>query len=69
MVKVLRVEGVANYDSPEPCVCTGNDAGEALAGMSVDPVLSREGNKPLSGGYPLGDEGRPHRWTRNRECP
>lgn len=67
-VKVLTVEGVANHDSPESCVGVGDEAGEALTGGDVGPVLSRESNESLLGADLLGGRGRPHRGARDREC-
>ena len=41
-MKEPYIEGLANHDDPESCVCIRKDAGEALTGESVGEVLSRE---------------------------
>jgi len=67
-MKVLDVEGVATHDGPESCVTSaGNREHEALTGVRVGRVLSREMHKPLRGADPLEDRGRQHRLARYRE--
>jgi hypothetical protein len=67
-MKVLDVEGVATHNGLESCVTsTGNCAHEALTGVRVGRVLSREIHEPLRGADPLEDRGRQHRLARYRE--
>jgi hypothetical protein len=41
-MRTLYVEGLATHDGPESCVGVRKGAGEALTGVRVGPVLSRE---------------------------
>ena len=56
-------EGLANRSGPESCVRVGNCAGEALTGVHVGQVLSREIPK-LWGADALDRSGRQHRRYR-----
>ena len=66
-MKVICVEGVANHDSPESCVVSGNRQGEALTGRGVGPVMSRERHESLQGAETLEVERRPHPALRYRQ--
>ena len=67
-VKVIRVEGLATHDSPESCAAAGNRSREALTGVGVGRVLSRERYEPLRGADLVKEQGRPRRLARYREC-
>ena len=41
-MEVLYVEGLASRDGSESCACIREDVGEALTGVHVGRVLSRE---------------------------
>ena len=41
-MKELHIEGVATHDGPESCVDARKGVGEALTGVRVGEVLSRE---------------------------
>ena len=45
-MKVSYVEGLASHGGPESCVYIREDVGEALAGVRVGRVLSREIDAP-----------------------
>jgi hypothetical protein len=73
-MKESYVKGVASHSGPESCVCTREVAGEALTGVRVGRVLSREiyspRRKPWAdrGAETLGLRRRPHRHCRNGEA-
>lgn len=58
-MKVIRVEGLATHDIPESCASAGNSRREALTGVGIDRVLSRERNEPLRGADLVKEQGRP----------
>ena len=67
-MKVSCVEGLAIHNDPESCASPlGNHGREALTGVGVGPVLSRERHVKLRGADPLEDWGRPHLGYRYRE--
>jgi hypothetical protein len=67
-MKVLDVEGLATHNGPESCVTSaGNREHEALTGVRVGRVLSREIHEPLRSADPLEERGRQHRLARYRE--
>ena len=67
-------EGVATRSGPESCAGGGNPAGEALTGVRVGWVSSREIDAPwrkprvLRGADAVEDGGRPHPTRRQREA-
>ena len=73
-MKESYVEGLASHGGPESCVCIREDAGEALIGVRVGRVLSREINTPWRkswvdrGAEALGLRRRPHRRCRIGEA-
>lgn len=73
-MKESYVEGLASHGGPESCVCTRKGAGEALTGVRMGRVLSREINAPRRtlrddrGAETLGERRRPHRCCRNGEA-
>jgi hypothetical protein len=67
-MKVSHVERLATHNDSESCTGIGNDASEALTGVRVGWVLSRERNS-LRGADPVGEWGRPHQRKRYREFP
>lgn len=65
-MKEPYIEGLASHDGPESCTCNGNGAGEALTGVCVGEVLSRE---IMTSGCRRGNGlGRQNDLTRYREC-
>jgi len=73
-MKESYVEGLASHGGPESCVCIRKDAGEALIGVRVGRVLSREIHAPRRksrddrGAEALGVRRRPHWCCRNGEA-
>ena len=65
-MKVPYIEGLANRNDPESCVCTRKGAGEALTGESAGMVLSLE-KLLIQGADVLDGSGRQHRQERQRE--
>ena len=64
-MKEPYIEGLASYDGPKSCTCSGNGAGEALTGVCVGEVLSRE---IMTSGCRRGSGlGRQHGLMRYRE--
>jgi RNA-directed DNA polymerase len=64
-MKEPYIEGLASHDGPESCTCNGNGAGEALTGVCVGEVLSRE---IMTSGCRRGSGlGRQHDLMRYRE--
>jgi len=53
-------EGLANHISPESCGSSGNTDIEALTGVRIGWVLSRERNTKVPGADVLQDNGRQH---------
>ena len=60
-------EGVATHSGPEPCVDPRKGVGEALAGVRVGWVWSREIMTGLQGADAIRACGRQHRAHRHRE--
>jgi hypothetical protein len=60
MVRVQDSEGVANHADPESCAVARKDEGEALTGVRVGRVLSRERRSR---------SGCPHRVARGKQHP
>jgi hypothetical protein len=65
-MKESYVEGLATHDGPESCVVAREGAGEALTGVRVGRVLSRE-SKLLRGADAAEEGGRRDRPHRQRE--
>jgi hypothetical protein len=66
-------EGLASHTGPESCVVARKGGGEALTGVRVGRVLSRENHPPsrerrvLRGADALAGGGRPHPARRSRK--
>ena len=73
-MKVLYVEGLASYGGPESCVHIREGVGEALTGVRVGRVLSREIHAPglrsrvVRGAEAVETCRRPHHVCRNGEA-
>jgi len=64
-MEVSYGEGLASHTGPKSCVGARKGVGEALTGVRIGPVLSREINAPPQGGVLRGanaleNSGRPH---------
>ena len=59
-------EGLAAYSGPESCVVIRKGRSEALTGVHVGWVLSRE-RRSLGGAHGVGEGGRPHSAHRYRK--
>ena len=62
-------EGAATHSGPESCVAAREGGGEALTGVRVGWVLSRDIMIPTQGADAVRTCGRPHRGHRHREMP
>jgi hypothetical protein len=68
LVKARNVEGLATHNGSESCAAAGNRRREALTGVCVGQVLSRERNS-LRSADPVKERGRPHRRWRHGKLP
>jgi hypothetical protein len=66
-MKESDVKSLASYGGPESCTCSRKTASEALTGVHMGGVLSRE-NRCNQGADDVELCGRQHVGTRNGEC-
>ena len=66
-MKESYIEGLASHNAPESCVCIRKDAGEALTGVRIGRVLSRE-NACTQSADVLVSSGRQHGGARKGKC-
>lgn len=66
-MKVLDVEGITTHDGPESCGHARKGRTEALTGVRVGRVLSRESHVKLLGADPVEERGRQYPLDRYRE--
>lgn len=73
-MEVSYGKGLATHTGPKSCVGVREGTGEALTGVRVGPVLSREINRPPKGGLLRGADalvnvGRPYSRRRHGKVP
>jgi RNA-directed DNA polymerase len=66
-MKESYIEGLASHDGPESCTGARKDAGEALTGVHMGGVLSRD-NKGYQGADAVASSGRRNAYVRQGEC-
>ena len=66
-MKESYIEGLASRGGPESCAGVRKDAGEALTGVHMGGVLSRE-NHRQQGADVVASSGRQNAYARQGEC-
>ena len=66
-MKESYIEGLASHGGPESCAGVRKDAGEALTGVHMGGVLSRD-NHRQQGADVVASSGRQNAYARQGEC-